>query len=716
MIVKAGQKDQRILRRVLPAPAMPIAAILAALVAALAVALVNTDASAATAKDEPLEITAPVNGDQDTANSPHKTPKKSAAEPLEVTKPMAARAKTGNNPTGSQTSHGPRYQVDRLVIKYVPDGLPGLPSTEQIQQVQSRLFLTDTGFVAPQPDDATHTFTLAQIDQLPSAWFYASAINQICLDIVAHVNRQGLAGIFVGPDPSQIKPKRLPQGGFGFGDDLRPKNDRNLKLIIRIAVVQKIRTIGSGQRVPSDERRIDHPAHGRIRRLSPVAEDEVLNKKKLDDYLFRLKRHPGRRVDAAVSAGPQLADRGHTFLDLLIQEAKPWAAYVQASNTGTEETGDWRERFGYVHNQLTGNDDIFSVEYITDGFDDVHAVIGSYEAPIGSSDWLRWRAFGTWNEYTASDVGLADEQFKGDGWKAGGELIANILQHRDAFVDAVFGARWENVTTDENVQGVGTLVSGDEDFFLPYASLRFEQISDQASTLASLTLEGNVASIADTSASGVNQLGRSNVDDDWIVMQWGLSHSSYLEPLLVPEAWGNPEAPGSKLAHEVALVFKGQSALDSERLIAQFEQVVGGLYTVRGYDESAAVGDTVVIASLEYRYHVPRGLPMEPNPSETPLFGRPFRFSRQTPFGKPEWDLILRAFFDIGQTINSKRLAFEQDETLMGAGLGIEFLFKRNLNLRMDWAAALQEIGDTQTRDLVKEGSNRFHFVLTLLY
>ena len=149
---------------------------------------------------------------------------------------------------------------------------------------------------------------------------------------------------------------------------------------------------------------------------------------------------------------------------------------------------------------------------------------------------------------------------------------------------------------------------------------------------------------------------------------------------------------------------------------AQFEQVAGGLYTVRGYEESDAVGDTVVIASIEYRYHLPRGLPVQPNPSETPLFGKPFRFARQTPFGKPEWDLILRGFFDVASTINSKRLAFEQDETLVGAGVGIEFLFKRNLSLRMDWAAALQSIGDEQTRDLVKEGSNRFHFVLTLLY
>ncbi len=699
---KSGRSEQRARRTSGIAMAMLLLAVTAA------------PAAPATERDEPLEVTAPVNGDQDAAASR----RKAATEPLEVTKPppgvklAVSIAKSG---IGSPASDGPRYQVESLIIEYVPDGLPGLPDIAQISQVQSNLLLTDKGYVAPRNGEATHTFTLSQINELPSAWFFASAINHICLDVVAHLNSHGLAGIFVGPDPAQIKPKRLPGGGFGFGEDQR-KNDTSLKLLIRIAVVQKIRTLGSGQRVPSDERRIDHPAHQRVRTHSPVVEGEVLNKSKLDDYLFKLNRRPGRRVDAAVSAGSKLADRGNTYLDLLIQEAKPWAAYVQASNTGTDETGNWRERFGYVHNQLTGNDDIVSIEYITDGFNDVHAVIGSYEAPFGNSDWLRWKAFGSWNQYTASDVGLADEQFKGDGWKAGGELIANVFQHRDLFVDAVVGARWENITTNENVQGVGTLVSGDEDFFLPYVSLRFEQIADRASTLGSISLEGNVASIAGTSGSGIEKLGRSKVDADWVALQWGASHSFYLEPLLTPRAWADPESTGSKLAHEIALVFKGQAALESERLPAQFEQVAGGLYTVRGYDESDAVGDTVVIASIEYRYHVPRGLPVQPNPSETLLFGKPFRFARQTPFGKPEWDLVLRGFFDVASTINSKRLAFEQDETLMGAGLGIEFLLKRNLSLRMDWAAALQHIGAVQTRDLVKEGSNRFHFVLTLLY
>jgi len=159
----------------------------------------------------------------------------------------------------------------------------------------------------------------------------------------------------------------------------------------------------------------------------------------------------------------------------------------------------------------------------------------------------------------------------------------------------------------------------------------------------------------------------------------------------------------------VQLSLRGQCAFGN-RLIPQAEEVAGGLYTVRGYPESIVAGDSVIIGSAEYRYHIPRAFGIESEPRQ--LFGQPFRYAPQYVYGRPDWDLILKAFIDAGRTINSDRLSFEHDETLVGVGIGAELQFKRNLNVRVDWGFALEDLKSAN----VQAGDNRVHFVATILF
>ena len=125
-------------------------------------------------------------------------------------------------------------------------------------------------------------------------------------------------------------------------------------------------------------------------------------------------------------------------------------------------------------------------------------------------------------------------------------------------------------------------------------------------------------------------------------------------------------------------------------------------------------GDTVVLGSLEYRFHLPRALGIEEEPTGR-LFGEPFRWRPQQPYGRPDWDLIFKAFVDAGRAINSDRLAFEKDETLIGAGVGVELQVKRFLSLRVDWGMALEDVNEGLD-DEVEAGDNRVHFVATLVF
>ena len=104
---------------------------------------------------------------------------------------------------------------------------------------------------------------------------------------------------------------------------------------------------------------------------------------------------------------------------------------------------------------------------------------------------------------------------------------------------------------------------------------------------------------------------------------------------------------------------------------------------------------STIVGSAEYRLHLPRLLGIEPDPASTPLFGRPFRFRADRPFGYPDWDLVFKGFIDAGRAVNSHRESFEQNETLVGAGIGM----------------ALRDVPGE-----VSAGDSKLNFVVTIQY
>lgn len=613
-------------------------------------------------------------------------------------------------------SDGEVYVVDPLEIEYAR-AHPSHPDLADILDLEVQLLETPQGYAAPRPGLPTITLRLSEVESLADNRLSASALTTIAQAIVTEFNARGIIGVLVAPDPEQIDGQT--------GTDLRVEGS-GLKLLIWTAIVRDVRTIASGQRM-GREQRVNNPAQARIKSGSPVApfdgpEDDVqtarrdlLRKDFLDDYLYRLNRHPGRRVDVAIAAaGAPGQTPGEVVLDYLVTENKPWYAYIQGSNTGTESTDEWRQRAGFVHNQLSGADDVLSLDFITALFDETNALIGSYERPLTDDNLVRARVYGSWSEYTAADVGLAGSRFEGTSWSGGAELSGTVFQHRQLFVDLLGGARWEHVEVTDRT--FATPTEGEEDLFLPYLGVRLERTTEKASTSAQVTVETMVSGVSGADRDELQELGRLAVDQDWTVMKWDLQHTFFLEPLIFGSAWEDPNQPDkATLAHEVALLFRGQYAFDY-RLIPQSESTAGGLFTVRGYPESIAAGDTVILATAEYRLHVPRLFTIEPDPSRTPLFGQPFRFAPQQVYGRPDWDLILRAFVDVGQVYNSNRLSFEQDQTLVGTGFGAEVLFKQNLSVRVDVGFALEEVDQAGSDNDVNSGDAEIHFVGTLLF
>jgi hemolysin activation/secretion protein len=587
---------------------------------------------------------------------------------------------------------GPIYRVSAFDVEYALDH-PGHIPTQELLDLEVGLRSTAEAYVAPRPVDRTVRMRLSSLPR--NAYFSVTAIQHINQHIVSTFNRRHFNGVIV----------TVPEIEEGTGRDLRPVGRTRLRLRIWTGRVSRVTTLADGDRfggLATDER-TNNAAHDWIRDRSPVRPGGprgLLDIQALEDYAAELSRHPGRRVDVELEAG----DRpGTTSVNLRIAESRPWYVYAQYSNTGTEATTKNRERFGAVHNQLLGRDDILRVDYVTGDFDSPNAVVASYDSPftLAAPDW-RWGLRGSWSEFDASTVGFVDSRFVGEQVSGDAALSVNVYQRRELFVDLRAGARWQQIYVKNFQFDDSTYAT----FLLPQVGVAGQR--DTRTSTLRFALDVDVG-LTNNSVEELTLLGNEDPSEDFVILRLDGSYSVYLEPLINRTAWEDPSTPrSSTLAHEVAFLLRGQWA-PGARLVPQYQQIAGGLYTVRGYEQAEVAGDNLVLGSAEYRFHLPRFLSPDTTPPELPLMGE-FRARPPHVWGRPDWDLIFRVFTDAAYVTQNDIKSTESDWTLWSAGAGAELQLLRNLTVRFDAGYVLHAAGQS-TR-----GDTRGHVVATLLY
>jgi hemolysin activation/secretion protein len=623
-------------------------------------------------------------------------------ESVTIAEPPAVAAPPAGGLPEPTRADGLPYDVTAFELAYAREH-PEHPPIEELMNLEVELGQVAGGFVAPREGIPHVRIELADVPLISPQVFYGSAIRTIDERIVEEFVGRGLAGVLVLPDEEEIDPHS--------SRDLRPEGQTGLRIVIWTGRLLEYRTYAAGERIPEDERS-DNPAHARIKKYSPVQPGDLLDKKAIDAYVERLNRHPGRNVSTTLSAA---GEPGGVYLDYLVAENKPINAYFQASNTGTDGTTDWRQRFGFAHNQLTGRDDILRLDYITGNFDQVNAVFGSYDVPLIGIDRLRANVGGSWAEYNSSQFGFVTSKFDGDQWDVSGELRANVVQLGEFFADLFFGLRYQDVSVDNLINPVLPPIHADSQYFFPSLGLRFERRTDTSQLAGSIGNDWNAPGATGVSAAEMALMGGIDnpalYDPSFAILRWQASGSAYLEPLLDPAGYADPSTHWSSTqAHEVYLGMRGQYAYDNH-LIPQHQMVAGGYYTVRGYPQASIAGDNVYFGRAEYRLHVPRLFRIQPAPVQVPLLGD-FRVAPDQPYGRPDWDFIIRGFFDAARVTVNKKQPGQTNDTLLSPGVGGELRYKDTLVVNVDWGYALNTIRN----GLVKKGHDEVWFLVTLIY
>ncbi len=628
-------------------------------------------------------------------------------KPTPEPEPEPAPAPEPESDTGSDTFS---YPVSPFTVAYAPPHRD-LPQIETYLDMPFMLQEVDGIWSAATDPDAATQWTLRAFNELGVQQVSDSAILTIVTTLADRLLALGLQGVSVAPDPRQ-----LVTVGPEAGRDLRA-DSTELRLLIRVGRVTEVRTLASGDRI-DESQRINHASHERIKNDSPVQVGEdadspggLIVGEDLQNYLHFLSRHPNRSVEASVAAASQ---PGGVALDYIISESKPSTFWYRMGNDGTASEGWIRQQAGWFTSQLTDSDDILQLLYATSNFDSTNAVNGFYERPVGWDGRLRARVSGSWSQYFADQFGVTvvPDAFSGVSWSGSAELRANVHQSGARFIDLIGGVRYQYVDTKNNsIPGLPIVASGD--FIIPYASLQLEEIGPFSALQGSIGIEGAV-----NDQGNVDGLGRFNADDQWAKVNWSLFASTFLEPLIHGDDWRDPSSPeSSTLAHELQVRLGGQWAMGN-RLLPQFQQVAGGPTSNRGYPVSLVAADSAVQVTGEYRFHWPRTFAPDPEPGE--LFGETFRTSRQFVYGRPDWDLVPLAFVDATWLFQTGNQVFELDNTLVSAGVGLEFVLKQNVRARIDWGFALRDAwgpGPGGSRTLLYEsGKNRLYGSFTIYF
>jgi len=603
---------------------------------------------------------------------------------------------------------GPAYPVSQIKLSYEYPRTE-LPTIMQIMHAPIVLGLSSSGYVAAVVDKDGHLVsrkgyptvhtTLAAFNAMGKVHrIHLSAINSIGAQVYLYIDHHGFPDVLVARSSRQFRGQR----------DMRGPKDTAIDLVIHDLIITQIRTVASGA-LFSGRHPIDNPMNQYVIGHSPVkvgpnaaGTRDVFNRAEIDDYLLRLNQQPGRQVSVGLSAG-DLPDS--MILDYDVHQTKPWLAYAQISNTGTPQTNPWIEDFGFIDNQLTGNDDILNLNYATAGFSKMQSVQGSYEFRILGLRRIRGRIFANYNQYNASNVGLGNLNFNGRASGGGGELIVNLAQFHRLFVYGIVGLQYLH----ESVNDISTGQSGSGDFLLPYTTLRLTERSAISNFAANATVLGQWTP---TQESSLDTLGRFNTNPTWAIFQGDAHGAFYLEPLLEPSAYRSGQVIP---ANQIYARISGQEAF-GQRLIPQEEDVLGGLYSVRGYPQSIVAGDNAIYGTIEYRLHVPHLFPVNRH-QKTKLFGRRFNFAPPNHFATPDWDLMLFTFLDGGVVQDSQAQPYEGSATLLSTGVGARITLYSNMEFLADWGVALHSISPRATgQGGVSAGSSQFNFLFEVSY
>jgi hemolysin activation/secretion protein len=451
----------------------------------------------------------------------------------------------------------------------------------------------------------------------------ARTIRGLTQCILSIYRNKGYSGIFVSVPPEAIS-----------GGQLR---DGILLIKVTEAPVVSVTTsyfTPDNERVEAEE---GYLKESFLQEWTPTKVGEVGKQKELEDYINLLNLNPDRHIAAVVSRGPE---PNTLAVGYNVYEANPWHWFAQIDNAGTEDR-KYAPRVGLINTNLFGFDDKLTVFHQApwdSEFFDNYSVYGSYDFPIMGPK-LRLRGFAAYSKFDVE--GGAGINFLGHGWLYGGELRYNVLQKEGWFLDLRSSLSYEESKVSSSI--FSSILGSKVDMLLWGLGVDLHRRTDMANTSISFDRVQNVGgSGQDAFWDKATFTGaRTNAERDFSIYDFSANHSFYLNPDKVQRISGS-----------------FQWIIPTERLVPAKMTTFGGMYTVRGYEESGIVADGGILASAQYEFDLVK-YEESKDINKTKRDVKPF-IRKLAPL----------AFFDYGYARYKDKVPGEENEELYSTGFG----------------------------------------------
>lgn len=397
---------------------------------------------------------------------------------------------------------------------------------------------------------------------------------------------------------------------------------------------------------------------GEIRAATPeLAEGTVPNFNQMQKELAALNRSGDRKITPVLRPG---VTPGTVEVDLKVLDQLPFHGNVEANDRYSQDT---------TRSRLTANlrwDNLWqkqhglgiTLQIAPQETEESRVFSASYTVPLASGNYLAF--YGVKSTSDVAAVGTLN--VIGDGVIFGARHIVPLRGKEDFFHTVTLGVDYKNFQ-----QSVALIEGGN--FDTPISYMPFTLGWD-----GTWLGRGRVSKFG--AAFNFHIRGLVGDEQEFAEKRYkGRSDYAYLRGLFSHEetwakGWGIQARGGWQIA--------------AQPLVSNEQYAIGGVDTVRGYLESTALGEDGLSLSLEAR-----------TPNLAKHLGDLFD------------EVHLLAFVDGGSVHVRDPLPGQDDNfNLAGTGLGLRLSSWHGVTAGLDWAVALQSMGDTG------QGDSRAHFRL----
>ncbi|WP_072294927.1 ShlB/FhaC/HecB family hemolysin secretion/activation protein [Nitrosovibrio sp. Nv17] len=420
-----------------------------------------------------------------------------------------------------------------------------------------------------------------------------------------------------------------------------------VRLAVTEAAVKRLRVVDARYFSPAD-----------IKAAVPeLAEGKVPNFSTMQQQLSTLNRTADRGVTPVLRAGKT---PGTVEVDLKVKDQLPLHGSIELNSRQIPNTTLTRLSASLSWDNLWHRQHSLGVTGLItpENPDESKVISGNYTMPGILGGFLA-----LYSVYSASDVAsVGTLNVLGNGLIVGGRYILPLPGGQGFFHTATLGVDYKDFGQTVNLQGGGR-------FNTPITYLPFTVgwdgtwLGEGRTTKLGLSVNFHVRGLVGSETEFANK--RFKGHSNYIYLRGNLAHTETF-----PQGWG----VHGRASWQVA----------AQPLINNEQSILGGVSTVRGYYEVAALADDSIAGGLEV---------FTPN------------YAKHLTSLLTEFHLL--AFVDAGHARVLEPLPGQIDHyTLLGTGAGLRLKGRHGTSAEFSWAVALEDAGRTRA------GDKRVHFVV----